>query len=204
METLQTLKRHHLFFNVVLPGKADEPLDGPLTSQILAHFTSHNLVLPSDPNPGSGDIHFHQQPWVLMQPKLRKATLIWSIEPHPNMNANTFTHTNLVRMTSKFKNPERGSKTMMVILGIFYHLFSFLRLANRLSSAPRYSHVSGILQPSWIGEGGSASALDQHHPCFAQRITAGIPHSGRSQHSPACLTNLCPGAEAVDTPTNEV
>ena len=70
METLQTLKHHHLFFNVVLPGKVDEPLDSPLTSQILAHFTSHNLVLPPDPNPGSGDIHFHQWPWVLMQPKL--------------------------------------------------------------------------------------------------------------------------------------
>lgn len=147
METLQTLKRHHLFFNVVLPRKVDEPLDGPLTSQILTHFTSHNLVLPSDPNPGSGDIHFHQRPWVLMQRKLKNATLVWSIEPHSNMNANTFNHTNLVKITSKFKNQECGSKTMMVILGAFSYELSFqglltssLQLHGMVMYQVSYSH----------------------------------------------------------------
>jgi len=105
--------------------KSSEVQWNPVESTWIAWGVVKYCVLPPDPNPGSSDIHFHQRPWVLMQPKLRKATLVWSIEPHPNMNANTFNHANLVRMTSKFKNPEHGSKTMMVILGVFYHLFSF-------------------------------------------------------------------------------
>jgi hypothetical protein len=82
------LKDRGLIFTMTLPEQSN--IIEELTTQVVAHLTASNLVLPSDPGApvGSSSTPWFRLPWVFLKSTRRKA--VHTFVQHPRANTNNF------------------------------------------------------------------------------------------------------------------
>jgi hypothetical protein len=199
--TLKILRARHLVFDAVLPTDASN-LGPALSVAISNHFSTHRLILPSQPNCTDTSYNFHNQPWVVMKACCRKGNFT-AFLPETNLSGKTFDKKAVTRLSEQFVNPEPRNDNLLLVLCSFYKQYSHSLPANPfLRLAPQYGHVSGPLTMPDIDNDNPASFVELPHPCFAQRVLNGVPYSGPLRADATCLTGLCPGMTVPETSTS--